>query len=94
MAAYEFVIPYLRQIADENNQLLPLPHCLFAGTDTHGDMLALEDLLPGGYRMANRLKGLDYGHCKIVMQVIDTTYSSHYCLHIVFFLSFSLYEFI
>lgn len=44
--------------------------CLYAGADASGDIIALEDLAPSGHQMADRLKGLDYGHCKIVMQVI------------------------
>lgn len=65
--AYRHVVPCLRQFT---KNIIPLPVCLYAGADTSGDIIALEDLAPSGHQMANRLKGLDYGHCKRVMQVI------------------------
>lgn len=69
VAVYSHVIPCLRRFIASRSHL-PLPQCLFAGRDAQGDLIALEDLVPSGHRMANRLKGLDYSHCKIVMQVI------------------------
>lgn len=49
---------------------IPFVTCLFAGTDEKDDdLIVLEDLKPLGYRMANRLKGLDYMQCKLVLQV-------------------------
>ena len=42
---------------------------MFAGQDTNGDIVVLEDLCQSGYKMVDRLKGLDYDHCKIVLQV-------------------------
>lgn len=69
MSAYAHVVPCMREFVT-NSSYLPLPQCLFAGADAYGDLIALEDLVPSGHRMANRLKGLDYSHCKIVMQVI------------------------
>lgn len=51
--------------------MVPYPQCIFAGYDDHGDAVILEDLRQSGYRMVNRLKGLDYEHCKIVMKVLS-----------------------
>lgn len=65
--AYRHVVPCLRQFTEN---IIPLPVCLYAGADAFGDIIVLEDLAPSGHHMANRLKGLDYGHCKRVMQVI------------------------
>lgn len=69
MDAYAYVVPSLRHFIGPDGHL-PLPLCLFAGRDPHGDIIALEDLVPSSHRMADRLKGLDYSHCKLVMQVI------------------------
>lgn len=48
---------------------LPFPNCLFAGTDHNGNIVVLEDLDIQGYKMANRLRGLNYEYCSVVMQV-------------------------
>lgn len=74
MAAYAHIVPCLRKFIGPHGHL-PLPECLRVGTDAVGDIIALEDLKPSGHRMANRLKGLDYSHCRIVMQVnIEITF--------------------
>lgn len=70
IVAYTKVMPQFHHFADSINLPIPFVNCLFAGTDDAGDIIVLEDLKPFGYRMANRLKGLDYTQCKIVMQVI------------------------
>jgi hypothetical protein len=48
---------------------LPLPDCIFAGVDGDGEIVVLEDLTDVGYGMADRLKGLDYQQCSVVMKV-------------------------
>lgn len=68
--AYCNVVPKLYEFAQMVEQPLPFVDCLYAGSDNVGDIIVLEDLKPLGYQMANRLKGLDYHHCKIVLQVI------------------------
>lgn len=70
ITAYCHVIPKLLQFASTINQPVPFVHCLFAGNDATGEIIILEDLKPLGYKMPNRLKGLDYNHCKLVLQVI------------------------
>lgn len=65
--AYSQIVPKLRDFANGNN--FPCVDCLYAGTDSNGEIIVLEDLQKSGYKMANRLKGLDYNHCKVVMQV-------------------------
>lgn len=67
--AYSKVTPQLHQFADSIELPLPLVDCLFAGADDQGELIVLDDLKQYGYRMANRLKGLDYSHCKYVLQV-------------------------
>lgn len=79
IAAFTLLVPQLEAI---DVRALPFPRCLFAGTDAAGALIVLEDLrstLPsiggtnigggGGYMMVDRLRGLDYTHCRLVMQV-------------------------
>lgn len=68
--AYTKIMPQFHQFADSIELPIPFVDCLFAGADDVGDLIVLRDLKPFGYRMANRLKGLDYMHCKIALQVI------------------------
>lgn len=67
--AYTKVMPQFHQFADSIELPLPLVDCLFAGADDQGELIVMDDLKQYGYRMANRLKGLDYSHCKKVLQV-------------------------
>lgn len=69
--AYTKIMPQFHQFADSIELPIPFVDCLFAGADDVGDLIVLDDLKPFGYRMANRLKGLDYMHCKIALQVIQ-----------------------
>lgn len=62
-------MPQFHQFADSIDLSIPFVNCLFAGSDDFGDLIVLDDLKPFGYRMANRLKSLDYTHCKLVLQV-------------------------
>lgn len=64
-------MPQFHHFADSVDLPIPFVNCLFAGNDDTGDLIVLDDLKPFGYRMANRLKGLDYAHCKIVLQVMS-----------------------
>lgn len=67
--AYCSIVPKLKEISYSDDQKLPFVECLYAGSDCIDDIIVLEDLKPLGYHMSNRLKGLDYQHCKIVLQV-------------------------
>lgn len=67
--AYTKVMPQFHQFADSIELPIPFANCLFAGSDAAGDLIVMEDLKPFGYRMANRLKGLDYTHCKMALKV-------------------------
>lgn len=70
IVAYTKVMPQFHQFADSIGLQIPFVNCLFAGSDEKDDdLIVVEDLKPFGYRMANRLKGLDYAQCKIVLQV-------------------------
>lgn len=67
IAAYCYLIPVLKDFSNNN---LPYPNCLYAGRDNAGqDLIAMDDLLQDGYVMANRLKGLDFEHCSLVLRV-------------------------
>lgn len=67
--AYTKVMPQFHRFADSIDLPIPFVNCLFAGNDDAGDLIVVDDLKPFGFRMANRLKGLDYTHCKIALQV-------------------------
>lgn len=70
IVAYTKVMPQFHQFADSIGLPIPFVNCLFAGTDENDDdLIVLEDIKPLGYRMGNRLKGLDYNQCKLVLQV-------------------------
>jgi Ecdysteroid kinase-like family len=66
IAAYRHLMPVLKKFSNNN---LPYPSCLFAGHDQDGEIIAMEDLSEQGYTMANRLQGLDFEHCALVLKV-------------------------
>jgi Ecdysteroid kinase-like family len=69
-------MPMMKEFTNDN---LPYPRCLFAGHDHAGEIIAMEDLSVQGYTMANRVQGLDFEHCALVMKVNSTAvlYLSH-----------------
>lgn len=69
ISAYRRLVPVLNRFVAHTGQSLPIPKCLFAGNDNSGDLVVLEDLRESGYRMVDRLKGLDVEHCRLVMKV-------------------------
>ena len=79
IAAYCQLVPVLKKFCKDN---IPVPMCLFAGTDSFGDIVVLEDLNRQGFKMRNRLKGLDFEHCRVVMKV---------CFHFHYELFFKIY---
>ncbi|KAG4073260.1 hypothetical protein HA402_008606 [Bradysia odoriphaga] len=72
IAAYCHLIPVFREHYPHQ---VPYPLCFFAGKDNDGEVVILEDLCESGYKMVNRLKGLDYDHCKIVVQELAKLHS-------------------
>lgn len=76
ITSYTKVMPDFHRFADSIALSIPFVNCLFAGNDEAGeDLIVLDDLKPYGFRMANRLKGLDYTHCKIALQVSEIFHS-------------------
>lgn len=71
ISVYRRLVPVFNRFVAHTGDTLPFPPCLFAGADSSGDMVVLDDLRESGFRMADRLKGLDLAHCRLVMQVID-----------------------
>lgn len=63
--AYNHVIPLLDRYMSES----VFPKCFYAGHDDVGEIIVLEDLKEIGYRMQNRLTGLDLNFCELVMKV-------------------------
>lgn len=45
------------------------PKCFYAGHDDVGEIIVLDDLKESGFRMQNRLTGLEVGYCELVMKV-------------------------
>lgn len=81
IAAYCQLIPALKTFSNDN---LPYPNCLFAGSDEEGEIIAMEDLGEQGYKMTNRLQGLDFDHCSLVLKVRFFNFASSLtqeCLH-------------
>lgn len=76
IAAYLDLIPALKKFSNDN---LPYPNCIFAG-DLDGEIIAMEDLGKQGYRMTDRLKGLDLDHCSLVLKVRLSTIILFYLL--------------
>lgn len=68
IAAYNNMVPVFKKFSSNRT---PFPNCLYAGNDQNGSIIMLEDLSIQGYKMANRLKGLDFEHASVVMQVND-----------------------
>lgn len=62
-AAYETILPTLKEFS---KSVLPFPSCLHATNQ----LIVLQDLQPLGYRMADRLKGLDLQHSKLALQAL------------------------
>ncbi|XP_075161978.1 uncharacterized protein LOC142234685 isoform X2 [Haematobia irritans] len=62
--AYNHIVPLLdRYLVDTI-----FPKCFFAGQDDMGEIIVLEDLKEDGFRMQNRLVGLELNYCEIVMK--------------------------
>ncbi|XP_055644094.1 uncharacterized protein LOC129780139 [Toxorhynchites rutilus septentrionalis] len=63
--AYAQLIPELRRFSRGR---LPFPACIYAGKDTEGELIVLEDLRCIGFRMVDRRKSLSYQQCRTVMK--------------------------
>jgi hypothetical protein len=69
ITAYLELIPVLKKFSNDN---LPYPKLLFAGRDKMGEIIAMEDLSQDGYRMANRIEGLNFEHCALALKVLES----------------------
>ena len=65
--AYNHVVPLLQQYSSDS---CFFPKCYFAGRDDEGEIIVLEDLKLMGFQMRNRLKGLEFNCCNLVIKVI------------------------
>ncbi|XP_055844847.1 uncharacterized protein LOC129911164 [Episyrphus balteatus] len=65
ISAFNEVVPLLER---QTTSGLIFPRCYFAGSDEAGDIIVLEDLKEQNFSMRNRLHGLDFEHCKLVME--------------------------
>ncbi|XP_055608059.1 uncharacterized protein LOC129755538 [Uranotaenia lowii] len=62
---YTQLVPVLRKFSRDR---LPFPRCIYAGKDTEGDLIVLEDLRCNGFRMMDRRRGLSYRQCRVVVR--------------------------
>ncbi|KAI8117735.1 hypothetical protein CVS40_10459 [Lucilia cuprina] len=62
--AYNHIVPLLEQYMTDTI----FPKCYYAGHDDMGEIIVLEDLKEIGYRMQNRLTGLELNCCELVMK--------------------------
>lgn len=71
-AFYSLIVPSMNsfwQGATKNKQnRLPTPQYYYSCSDDKNDVLVLEDLRERGFTMADRIKGLDFDHCMLVVQ--------------------------
>lgn len=63
--AYNHIVPLLDRYMAE----AIFPKCFYAGHDDVGEIIVLDDLKESGFRMQNRLTGLEVGYCELVMKV-------------------------
>ncbi|RZF32681.1 hypothetical protein LSTR_LSTR004109 [Laodelphax striatellus] len=63
-AAYDVVLPALRP--PPSQPPLPFAQCLYASSH----LLILHDLCQDGYVMADRRQGVDFHHCRLVLQTL------------------------
>lgn len=66
IAAFNNIVPMLQKYTPGRELLFP--KCYFAGSDSSGEIILLEDLKVKGFSMASRMHGLDFEHCQLVMQ--------------------------
>jgi hypothetical protein len=59
------------------------PPCHYAHLDNVRDAVVLEDLRPKGYKTRDRKLGLDFDHCKLVMEQIGRLHGSSIALRYV-----------
>lgn len=60
------MIPLLEQYSGQNP---PFPKCFYAGKDTDGEIIILEDLKQLDFHMKDRSADMDLEHCIVVMKV-------------------------
>jgi Ecdysteroid kinase-like family len=71
-AFYSLVVPsmnsFWQDAAKNKNNQLPTAQYYYSCSDDKNDVLVLEDLRERGFTMADRMNGLDFDHCLLVMQ--------------------------
>lgn len=75
VSMYDKIIPaiekFQRQTLSEQEEVCtPWPKCYASKVDGKNDFLAMEDLKAQGFKMASRKIGLDFEHCKLVLQTM------------------------
>lgn len=73
---YKHVLPAMLDFQEKRGVLgtqvafSEVPKFLFAYIDGTNDFIALEDLCPDGFGSASRQAGVDFEHCRIIMQIL------------------------
>ncbi|XP_019551814.3 uncharacterized protein LOC109421739 [Aedes albopictus] len=63
--AYAQLVPVMRRFSQDR---LPFPVCHYAGKDTEGDLIVMEDLTCSGFYMVDRRRNLSYRQCRMVLE--------------------------
>ncbi|XP_021705818.1 uncharacterized protein LOC5572842 [Aedes aegypti] len=63
--AYGQLVPVMRRFSQDQ---LPFPVCHYAGKDTEGDLIVMEDLTCSGFYMVDRRRNLSYRQCRTVLE--------------------------
>lgn len=66
-SVYCTVLPTFQRFFN-NKVTFPFPKSLHADHKLRDDLIVLEDLGPEGFSMTNRIEGLDFDHCRLVLQ--------------------------
>ncbi|XP_059479515.1 uncharacterized protein LOC132199081 [Neocloeon triangulifer] len=77
---YEKVIPALTQHLHRNSRPLAVAEFYKSITDGEHDALILEDLKEHGFCMADRRRGLDLAHCKVVLGELAKLHAASFIL--------------
>lgn len=65
ITVYDQLIPVMKRFSQDR---LPFPVCHYAGKDSEGDLIVMEDLTYCGFHMVDRRQNLSYRQCRTVVE--------------------------
>ncbi|KAJ9594253.1 hypothetical protein L9F63_014330, partial [Diploptera punctata] len=81
-AVYKTVIPTFQRFFN-NKVPFPFPKCLHADHNIRNDLIVLEDLGTAGFSMTNRIQGLDFDHCQLVLRGLASFHAMSLALKVI-----------